>query len=429
MESSRPSTSPSAARASAATALRRRDASLYVVASGLGGLGLGIALFYLNFLYRALGFDNLEIGALTGAQALGAVAGALPATVLARRVSRRTAILIGGTVTGAGIVGILGFDAYPVLLLASACIGGGGIVVASSGSALVADATIGTDRAAMFGRQTALGALAYFIATSTAGALAAPAAAFLGQPESAALVVRAVVAVGGGLAIASAIPILFVRPSTVATGTLEAPHRRSLLLRFAAIEICFGFGAGSFLPFLNLFFADRFGLSFAAIGLLLGILAVAGAAGALLHARYLVPRMGTLPAVVAVVFASLPFTIAAGFAAVPVLAVIALAIRAALMYASTPTFTSFQLSSFTPSERAGAAALFAITWNAANAAGASFSGLVRALLGPNGYTVNLITLAVAYCAAATLLVILFRSHEPAGDRPGAHSVHPADSSR
>ena len=56
MESSRPSTSPSAGRADAAPALRRHDASLYIVASGLGGLGLGIALFYLNFLYRALGF-------------------------------------------------------------------------------------------------------------------------------------------------------------------------------------------------------------------------------------------------------------------------------------------------------------------------------------------------------------------------------------
>ena len=71
MESSRPSTSPSAGRADAAPALRRHDASLYIVASGLGGLGLGIALFYLNFLYRALGFDARAIGVLGGAQALG----------------------------------------------------------------------------------------------------------------------------------------------------------------------------------------------------------------------------------------------------------------------------------------------------------------------------------------------------------------------
>ena len=63
MGNSRPSTSPSAGKADAAPALRRHDASLYIVASGLGGLGLGIALFYLNFLYRALGFDARAIDA------------------------------------------------------------------------------------------------------------------------------------------------------------------------------------------------------------------------------------------------------------------------------------------------------------------------------------------------------------------------------
>src|SRR5256714_11695628 len=96
MGNSRPSTSPSAGRADAAPALRRRDASLYILASGLGGLGLGIALFYLNFLYRALGFDARAIGVLGGAQALGALAGAVPAALLPRRMPRRNAIFAGG---------------------------------------------------------------------------------------------------------------------------------------------------------------------------------------------------------------------------------------------------------------------------------------------------------------------------------------------
>ncbi|HEX9269050.1 MAG TPA: MFS transporter [Candidatus Limnocylindria bacterium] len=420
MESSRRWTSPSAGRPSpTAPALRRRDASLYIVASALGGLGLGIAIFYLNFLYRAIGLDNLAIGALSAAQALGALAGAIPATVLARRVPRRSAILAGGVITGAGIVGVLLFDAFGALLLSALFVGTGGIVVSSSGSALVADATIGTDRAAMFGRQTALSALAYFIATSIAGALAAPVSQLLGRPEASALVIRALIATGGTLAIASAVPILFVRPSPVASGTLEAPVRRRLLARFAAIEACFGFGAGSFLPFLNLFFADRFGLSFAAIGVLLGVLAVAGSIGALVHARYAVPRLGTLRAVVTFELASLPFAIAAALAGSPALAVAALAVRAALMYGAAPTFTSFQLSSFTPAERAGASALLTITWNAANASGASLSGLIRATAGPPGYTVNLVTLAGAYCVAALLTVALFRAHEPRGDPAGA----------
>src|SRR6266404_73335 len=121
MGNSRPSTSPSAGRADAAPALRRHDASLYIVASGLAGLGLGIALFYLNFLYRSLGFDARAIGVLGGAQALGAlasfaaitIAGALAAPVGAAigraetdPLTIRTVIGIGGVLAIASAIPI-----------------------------------------------------------------------------------------------------------------------------------------------------------------------------------------------------------------------------------------------------------------------------------------------------------------------------------
>jgi DHA1 family inner membrane transport protein len=426
MGNSRPSTSPSAGRADAAPALRRHDASLYIVASGLAGLGLGIALFYLNFLYRSLGFDARAIGVLGGAQALGALAGALPAALLPRRMPRRSAIFSGGFVTAFGVIGILTQTALPLLFIGAALVGCGGIIVASSGSALVADATTGLDRPRMFGQQVALGALASFVAIVIAGALAAPVAAALGLTETDPLTIRTVIGIGGILAIASAVPILFVRPAAVAVGALDAPHRRSLLLRFMAIEMAFGFGAGSFLPFANLFFADRFGLPIAGVGLAIGALSVAGSVGAILNGRLIVPRFPPLIAIVLPVFASLPFALLAAVAGQPLLAWAALALRAALMYGSTPNFTALELSSFAPVERAGAVAVFAISWNGANAAGAALSGVVRAELGAAGYTANLATLVGSYLVAAALLVLFFRAHEPRGD---AAAMLPADSAR
>ena len=405
-------------------ALRRHDASLYVVASGLGGLGLGIALFYLNFLYRALGFDARAIGVLGGAQALGALAGALPAAALPRRMPRRNAILAGGGVTALGVVGMLTQTALPALFVAAALTGFGGIIVASSGSALVADATTGLDRPRMFGQQVALGALAGFAAIVIAGALAAPVGAALGRAETDPLTIRTVIGIGGILAIASAIPILFVRPAAVAVGALDAPHRRRMLLRFVAIEMAFGFGAGSFLPFANLYFADRFGLPIAGVGLAVGALSVAGSIGAIVNGRLVVPRLPPMAAIALPVFASLPFSLLAAVAGQPLLAWAALALRAALMYSSTPNFTALELSSFAPVERAGAVAVFAISWNGASAAGAALSGVVRAELGAAGYSANLATLVVSYLLAATLVVLFFRAHQPRGD---AAAMVPADS--
>ena len=63
---------------------------------------------------------------------------------------------------------------------------------------------------------------------------------------------------------ASAIPILFIRDVPVPAATTAQVSR--LLARFIPIEVVFGLGAGSFIPFTNLFFADRFGLGFGAIG-------------------------------------------------------------------------------------------------------------------------------------------------------------------
>ena len=426
MGNSRPSTSPSAGRADASPALRRHDASLYVVASGLGGLGVGIALFYLNFLYRSLGFDARAIGVLGGAQALGALAGAVPAATLPRRMPRRSAIFIGGLVTALGVVAILTQTALPLVFVGAALIGCGGIIVASSGTALVADATSGLDRPRMFGRQVALGALASFAAITIAGALAAPVASAIGAAETDPLTIRTVIGIGGILAIASAVPILFVRPAAVAAGALDAPHRRSLLLRFMAIEMCFGFGAGSFLPFLNLFFADRFGLPIAGVGLALGALSVAGSAGAILSGRFLVHRLPPFAAIALPVFVSLPFALLAAVAGQPLLAWVALALRGALMYGSTPNLTALELSSFAPVERAGAVAGFAIAWNGASAAGAALSGVFRAELGAAGYTANLAILVGSYLVAATLIVVLFRAHQPRGD---AAAMLPADSLR
>src|SRR5207237_10234526 len=120
---------------------------------------------------------------------------------------------------------------------------------------------------------------------------------------------------------------------------------------FLAIEILFGFGAGSFLPFVNLFFADRYGVPFSALGLLLGILAVAGSIGALLHGRFVASRLGAIRSIVLVETLSLPFALVAGFTGALPVAVGALAVRHFLMFGASGAVKACQRSSFTPPRR------------------------------------------------------------------------------
>jgi len=393
--------------------LDRRDAYLYIAAATLGSFGLGVTTFYLNFLYRALGFDGLALGALVGAQALGVAAGVVAARVVAPGRSRRLVIIGGGVIVGTGIVGLLTQNAFPILVISAALVGLGGIISSSSGIALLADATDAGSRSQRFGQQIALGTMAAFFASILAGLLAAPVARLLGAGENEALTLRALVALGGVVGAASAIPVLFIRDVAVPRATTA--HAGRLLPRFAAIEILFGFGAGSFLPFINLFFADRYGLSFGAIGAALGTIAVAGSLGALVHGRIVASRLGPVRGVVTVELLSLPFALAAALTGNVVVAVLLFAARAALMYGAQATWSAYTLSSFVPAERAAVNATLALAWSIAAAIASSASGAIRGALGPEGFTVNLIALVLFYAAGAVLVLTLFRGRDPLGD--------------
>ena len=404
--------------------LGRRDAFLYLAAATLGSFGLGVAAFYLNFLYRALGYDGIELGALVGAAAFGIVLGAIPAATIARGRSRRTVILSGGVLAAVGLIGLVLFDAFVPLLIAATLFGAGGLLASSSGAALLADATTASSRSSRFGQQIALGTMAAFFASALAGVLAAPVASFLDAQPGDAIVLRVLVGGGGVIAAASAIPILFIRNVPVAGAALDAPRMYRLLARFLAVEFVFGLGAGSFLPFTNLFFNERFAMPFATLGIVLGAIAAAGSLGALAHG--LIARYGAVPSVVGVVIASLPFAIVAAVTGDVVVAVAALALRAFFMYGSSATWNALTFSSFTPSERAGVNAVAALAWAGGSGTGAVISGAIRGLVGSGGYTANLLTLVVFYAAAAVMIFMFFRRHEPSGD-VGAGAITAPDS--
>ena len=255
--------------------------------------------------------------------------------------------------------------------------------------------------------------MAAFTASVIAGLLAAPVARLLGAREADPLTLRALVALGGLVGAASVFPVLFIRDVAVQPATQS--HASRLLRRFVAIEIVFGLGAGAFVPFTNLFFADRFHLSFNTIGVALGTVAVAGSLGALVHGRFIASRLGQVRGVAAVELASLPFAIAAVFTGDVFFAVVFLAARAALMYGAQATWSAYMLSSFMPGERAAANATLALAWSIAAAFSSALSGAIRGELGADGFTLNALTLVFCYGVGAVLVLTLFAGREPQGD--------------
>ena len=322
-------------------------------------------------------------------------------------------ILTGGALTLLATAGVIASSEPVPLLLFAALFGAGEIVANVAGLALLAETAEGEGRTRRFGVSFAAAGFAGFVASAIGGTLAGPAAAWLGAPTVDVRVFRLLLAFAGAIGATSGVPILLLssreRPPHVA-----APRQWGVLARFGAIQALFGFGAGSFLPFVNLFFAERFGLPFAAIGVILGAISVGGGTGALVHTRF-ADRLGSVRSLVALWVASLPLALVGAFAPGAYVAAAALLGRGIAMTTAVPAYDAFIVASFRPRERSGAQAILTTLWALAHGGGALVSGAVRAALGTAGFTVNLLTLMLCYALAIVAFVAFFRGHVPRGD--------------
>ena len=279
------------------------------------------------------------------------------------------------------------------------------MVTEAAGFALLAESTSDASRTQMFGFNFFGSGLSYFIANVVGGWLATPFSVGLGLPEHDPTVLRGLLLLSAAIGATSALPILRLasgeRPAHV-----DAPRSWSVLTRFALVNLCFGLGAGSFLPFLNLFFSQRFDLDFAAVGVAIGLINVTGGVGGLLHTR-VAPRLGAVRSLAAFWIASLPFALVGAFASSVFAALPALFVRGVLMTAATPTLEAYTISAFHAAERSGAQAIVSTMWALGAGMGALASGAVRAWLGPSGFTVNLLTLVCCYILATAIFAASF----------------------
>lgn len=334
----------------------------------------------------------------------------MPTFAFADRFPRKHVMLTGGALTLAAMLGVLASGAsLPRLLLFAAFFGAGEVATLAAGLAFLSETAEGAARTRTFGVAAAVSGLAGFVANAVGGALAAPIAQVLDAPVDDARTLKALLLLAAAVGASSGIPILLLRGAS-RPRHVAAPRRWGFLGGLILVWALFGFGAGSFLPFLNLFFAERFRLDFAQVGVILGLISVGGAVGALLHTR-VAPRVGDLRAIVAVWATSLPFAVVAGFAPVAYVAAAVLVVRGVLMTSVQPTWDAFFLSRLHPHERSGAQAVAATLWSLAYGLGAFISGSVRAALGDPGFTVNLLTLVAAYVAAMAAFVAVFRATE------------------
>lgn len=430
-----------------------RDARVFLVTTLLSSGA--ISLFWINFnLYlAALGLDRSTIGLIATTGALSSALAALPASVLADRLGRRIAMLIGAGLASLALGGLLLVSETGPLFLLAVLYGAGQQTLFVVAVPFMTERSRPEQRNELFALQFAISNGTQVVAALAGGALAATIAAATGHGAASPEAYRVLLGLMLVLMVAALLNILRLSddrprgrlPATApATGT-AAGRGAAALHRLDRIGIRVGeprrfvklllpgfliaIGAGQVIPFLNLYIQGRFQLELGEINAVFAVTAF-GTMLAILLQPALARRYGKIGSVVIVQAASIPFLIVLGFAPIVWLVIIAMAVRNSLMNAGNPILNAFVMEQVRPSERATVSAAMSLLWSAGWVIAGLYYSFVQATLGfERGYTVNFLTIILLYSIATGLYWLWFRHAErrqpESAARPAPTDTRPA----
>lgn len=196
--------------------------------------------------------------------------------------------------------------------------------------------------------------------------------------------------------------------------------QRGLLARFVVPQAIVALGAGLVIPFLGLYFQDRFGRGPTSVGDL-----NAGwqllATFAFLLSPLLVRRLGFVRSMVAVELASIPFFLLLAFSTSFPLAVLAFLLRGALMNSASPILKTFMMEASPAGTREAQVVLNSAAWGVAWIAGPWIGGRLLDAT-DNNYAVLMCTTVVLYLAASAATYVLLSPLDPRLRRSPAPST-------
>ncbi len=399
-----------------AARLFSRPARLYLGAEFLMWMAHGIFAVLFNLYLVEAGSSERFVGRAVASSALGLVVAALPAGWLADRWGRRRTLMLGVLLEAAGhLVRALSVS-EPTVLGAGFVTGLGQAFFQIAAAPFLTEHSTPRERTHLFSTFFASALIAAVVGNALGGAMPVALRALvpgLGLFEA----YRVVLVAGALLAAASALPLLALRglvePRTSHEEAPPPPHEAKRLWPIALNSLLLGSGAGLVIPFMNLYFQNRFGSTSTQIGLFFSVAQVFTAMASL-AAPAIGARFGRLRTAVASELMSLPFLLTLGTERHLPVAVAAFWMRATLMQAATPLLQSYVMEVLPPTLRARSSSLNNMVWNVGWAVSSSVAGLIIERF---GYSMPFYLTAVLYATAAITFYRAFRGTREPGVAP------------
>ncbi|GAB1155275.1 MFS transporter [Paenibacillus illinoisensis] len=335
-----------------------RNIQLFFLASILYQIGNGMFSVLYNLYIQGLGYNDTMNGQIVSIQSLATAIMFVPIGLGGDRFSRKRLLIAGALFSGIFLIG-RSFDYSASGLIWFAVFSGlfAGVFQVLA-IPFLAENVKKSQRLKMFSYYSSL-VLASQVLGSLGGGVFADLLHTLGIAKVTGL--QTVLFIGGAATLAAFIPMLFVSDDktpaqTVTTNAVPAvvtsedknlsateqpgklPDKKNdsrLIGQFVITQLLIGFGSGLVVPYLNLYFTNRFSVSLSAMSLLISLGQIMTIVSMLIGPT-LAAKFGSVRAVVIFQVFSLPFLLLTGFTNVLFIASVSFLFRQALMNAANP---------------------------------------------------------------------------------------------
>jgi MFS family permease len=398
------------------------NARLFLMGSFFMGFGYSVFWLLMNLYLKQLGLKEGAIGTILAASSLGTVLVAIPAAILVDHVRIKRILLLAAAINSATLIMTAMSSQVGSLRIFYGISGAMFTVHSVAASPFFMRNSTPRERSHLFGVNMALETVSGFFGTILGGFIPV----YLAERGVALLYGYRYTLIGGVVLAATALIFYGLIKSVKPTRTgrfrlIEYIGARDwrVMSRLTVPQFLIGMGAGLVIPFLNLYFLNRFNLESDAIGRIFSVGQLFTAVG-FLAGPALAKRAGLIKTAVIAQFASIPFFLILAFSHNLALSVFAFMMRGSLMNMAWPMFNNFAMELVTEDQQAGVNSVLSLAWSGSWMVSANIGGFI---IQRYGFTAVMLITVALYVISATSAWLLFR-HKAQIGRAGQAVPHP-----
>jgi len=395
-----------------------RDARLFLWMTVINGIILSGWQLFFNIYMLESGFERDFLGLVNSLPSFTALIFGILIGRLSDRIGRKPSLIIGIALATFTLLGQVTFRQPVAIVVMAALTGIFNMFLIVSLSPLMMKLSDEQNRTLLFSLNYGLQTLAGAVGSLFAGQLPALFGTLLNVGPTNAIVYQAVLITTILLGATALIPLWIMNePKTPRSATQPRAQQTGLssrltrlIVKLAAPNFLIGIGAAVLIPYMNVFFKDRFAISDGLLGLLFSLSSLFIGVGTIIGPRLTAQFGGKIRTVAITQLSSVAFMLMIGFVPSLWIAGFASLMRAALMNMSAPLYSAFCMEQIPEREQGLASSVLSIAWQIGWSVGPYISGVVQ---GRYGFTPLFLATTVLYLLAIGVMWRFFHNTERA----------------